>query len=187
MSTLFPDAFGKEPVKKIFVDAIIENQFSQEKLFAAVKHVRDTFTGYGQPKIGDIINFDKKIKIFSRTDLMKKYAESYYPGAKYDPIASEYVMVNVNGEPRFVKKEDYREGLFEKWIPKPIPNPPHKTMLFLNIATDEPGDLSINELADKMGIDKTVSNNTYNPSEFSEEEKQARKARFNKILAGEKK
>lgn len=92
---------------KLLKERFKANGFNDERMLDAVNYVIDNYRGYDKlPSIADFISYDKKIKTYTGKELMEKYKDSYYYGASYDPIANEYELIDVNGEPKYVKKEE---------------------------------------------------------------------------------
>ena len=46
-------------------------------------------------------------KIYTYQELTVKHKEAYFPGAKEDPIATNYIIIEIDGERRYIRKEDY--------------------------------------------------------------------------------
>lgn len=93
------------------------NGFNDERLRDAVNYVIDNYRGYDKlPSIADFISYDKKVRIYTRSELLEKHKDAYYYGAKYDPIANEYELINYNGKPRYVRKEDFIKHKLKKWL-----------------------------------------------------------------------
>lgn len=90
-----------------------EEKFSDIKFKHAINNLIKTCP-YPKPAIANIIGFDKKAKIYHYQELMKLHSESYYPGAKEDPVDKYYYRIRLNGGFRFIKKEDFIEGVFDK-------------------------------------------------------------------------
>lgn len=90
-----------------------EEKFNNIKFKHAVNNLIKTCP-YPEPTIANIIGFDKKVKVYNYQELMKLHAESYYPGAKEDPVEKYYYRIKINDGFRFVKKEEFIEGVFVK-------------------------------------------------------------------------
>ncbi|MDH7604728.1 MAG: hypothetical protein QHH13_07510 [Melioribacter sp.] len=82
------------------------NNFCDQRIIDAVNYVIDNYTGYDKlPSIADFIRYDKKVKTYTYSELLAKHKDSYYYGAKYDPIANEYIYLKeIN---RYIKKPYY--------------------------------------------------------------------------------
>lgn len=109
-------AFPKLPIGwyQILEEALDEERFTDERFRDAVWNLIKTCP-YPEPTIANVLGYDKKIKIYTYQELMSKYASSYYPGAKYDPIYSEYKKIEIDGQMRLVRNEDYKPQLFKEW------------------------------------------------------------------------
>ena len=115
--TAFPKM--EQQMINLLKDRFIEKGFSNEKMFAAIYHVIDTFSGWSQlPCIGDFIAYDKTIKTFSHFELTIKHKDAFYFGATYDPIAKEYDQIDDRGQMRYARKEDVEQYSLKKWMPK---------------------------------------------------------------------
>lgn len=98
----------------ILDEAIDQDGFTDQRFKDAVWNLIKTCP-YPEPTIANILGFDRNVVMYNIKELMKKYADSYYPGAKYDPIASEYKLINLNGDMRLIKKEDFNPVRFKEW------------------------------------------------------------------------
>ncbi len=122
----FPKLFNGKKQKEItdfillLTERIRANGFTDERFQDAVNNVIDNFTSWTrEPSIADFISFDKKVKIYSPEDLMKKYKDSYYYGAKEDPINRYYVRVDIGiGEAMFALKADAEKYKMKLWTAK---------------------------------------------------------------------
>lgn len=122
-----PEAFGHGValIKKAFpklsaswysvLETMIDEEgFTDDRFKDAVLNLIKTCP-YPEPTIANILGFNKEVPVFTRHELQKIHGAAYYPGAKYDPIASEYECVEINGQKRFVCKENFNPVRFKKW------------------------------------------------------------------------
>lgn len=103
---------------KLLKERFKANNFDDERVIDAVNYVIDNYSGWDKlPSIADFINYDKKIRIYTAHELMEQYKDYYHTGATYDPIANEYIAVDINSELRYIKKDDYEKYKknFIKW------------------------------------------------------------------------
>jgi len=73
----------------ILAERIKENGFSDQRLKDAVNHVTDTFT-YSMPTVAHFISFDKRVKLFTRSDMIKIMDKS-------DTVWKEYKPIKIDG------------------------------------------------------------------------------------------
>ncbi len=92
----------------LLTERLVAGGFTDERFLDAVNYVIDTFTSWtGEPSIGDFVSFDRRVKLYTPQELMTKYKDSYYVGAKVDPVAKYYAPVDVGvGEPMYASKVD---------------------------------------------------------------------------------
>lgn len=93
---------------KILDQMLDEEKFSEEKFRDAVNCLIK-YCVYPEPTIANILSFDKTIKVFTYQELQFRHRESYFMGATYDPIASEYSKIDYYGQIRYAKKEDVKK------------------------------------------------------------------------------
>ncbi len=152
----------------LFSERLKENGFTDERLKDAVNYVIDNYSAWNrEPQISDFISFDKKIKCWTYPDLMEKYKEAYYVGAKVDPIAAYFERADMGLDyPLYVTKSD-----FKKYNLKPFENKPAESVkveaaeglpqeYFAELAkitfsgqTDEAIEKQLTELNHKYGIE----------------------------------
>lgn len=99
---------------KILDQMIDEEKFSEERFRDAVNFLIKNCI-YPEPTIANIISFDKTVKVFTISELKEKFKDSYYMGATYDPIFTEYERIDFYGQERFAKKEDVMKYNLLKW------------------------------------------------------------------------
>lgn len=122
-----PEAFahGVVKIKKAFPklpetwydildEALDAEDFTDERFKDAVWYLIRTCV-YPEPTIANILGYDKKVQVYTMRELQKKHADSYYPGSRSDPINDEYAKIELNGELRLVKKEDFNPVRFKIW------------------------------------------------------------------------
>lgn len=151
------------------------NGFTDQRMKDAVAFVIDSYTGFDKlPAIGDFIKFDKKVKVFTLSELQFKHKDSYYFGAKYDPIAEEYTRVIVNGEIRYAKKDEAIKYRMEIYTPQPtiIPFQPKEEVI-----TDGQ-EMLVEELKNNLSAKPEVK-------KLSKEERALRNKKFQEILESE--
>lgn len=99
-----------ESLKEAFAD----NAFSDKRMIASVKNVRDTYEGWDKlPNIANFIQFDKKIKFYTYTEFLQETKDlSSELRGKWQ---NDHVYVEVNNNKVFVTKSDYEnyKHLFE--------------------------------------------------------------------------
>jgi hypothetical protein len=84
----------------LLTERIVVNKFNDERLKAAVGYLLDNFK-YPTPSIADIISFDKKIKLFSYTDVL----ESLDKGK----VWTDYIKVTRGSKMFYIKKTDQEQ------------------------------------------------------------------------------
>ena len=91
----FPDA-GNDYII-LLVDRLTDNGFTAQRVHDAINHVIDT-NPYKRPSIADIISFDKKVKLYTYSELEAKGRQ----GAK--DVFKNYERVKIEGKVRFIER-----------------------------------------------------------------------------------
>ena len=91
-------------------DRFAENNFTDERMMDAAKHVIDTYEGYGKiPNIANFIRFDKQVKIMTYRELCSAHD-------KGDLAFGDYEPVDMGGEkPFFAKAIDVDRYKIKRW------------------------------------------------------------------------
>ena len=94
-----------------FDEALKSNNFTDERLIAAVNYVRDTYI-YPKPSIANFIAYDKKIEALNYQEMLKKLNE--LGGATFNSL---YVSVKLEGKglPFWTLKENQEKYKFKLW------------------------------------------------------------------------
>lgn len=80
----------------VLTDRIIENGFTKERVHDAISKVIDT-NPYQRPSIADIISFDRKIKVYTYSEISAKC----YPGySAFD----HFEKIEIEGRKRYIEK-----------------------------------------------------------------------------------
>jgi hypothetical protein len=78
-------------------ERIVANGFNNERLHDAIAHLIDTFP-YKEPKIADIISYDRKIKLYSYNDVCSEV----FKGSNFQ----DFDKIAKNGKLFWFKKSD---------------------------------------------------------------------------------
>jgi hypothetical protein len=78
----------------LLTERVIDNKFTKARVRDAVNNLIDTFV-YEVPKVADIVSFDRRIKVFTYTDLCDKVER----GERFD----DYVRTKAG---RYILKDD---------------------------------------------------------------------------------
>ena len=78
----------------LLTERVIDNKFTKARVMDAVNNLIDTFV-YEVPKVADIVSFDRRIKVFTYTDLCDKVER----GERFD----DYVRTKAG---RYILKDD---------------------------------------------------------------------------------
>jgi hypothetical protein len=101
LSVVFPAA-GQD-FWNILAERIEANDFTEERLRKATEHVIDTFP-YREPKISDIISFDRRVKLYTGQEFVNAQAAGIHP--------SKFERISLDDENFFVLKSDlHKAGL----------------------------------------------------------------------------
>lgn len=80
----------------VLVERMIDKNFTKERVREAINHVIDT-NPYKRPSIADIISFDRKIKIYTYSEISAKC----YPGySAFD----HFEKIEIEGRKRYIEK-----------------------------------------------------------------------------------
>lgn len=102
----FPD-MTKE-FQGLLIERIKDNNFNNDRLFAAVNNVIDKFP-YKKLNIADIINYDVKVKFYYYEEILGKVADG-------EDSFDNYVVIDAGiGKPVRVRKEDFLRYKFKEW------------------------------------------------------------------------
>ena len=91
----FPD-IGNDYII-LLVDRLTDNRFTAQRVKDAINHVIDT-NPYKRPSIADIISFDKKVKLFTYSEIEAKGRQ----GEK--DVFENYERVKIEGKVRFIER-----------------------------------------------------------------------------------
>ena len=92
----FPETMLIE-LKESFAD----NNFNDERMIAAVKHVRDTYQGWDKlPNIANFVSFDYRVKIYTYSELCDLVGKHLM---KWDDTQ----RIKLKGEVYYIAKSDY--------------------------------------------------------------------------------
>ena len=90
----FPDV--KNDFLIVLVERMIDKNFTKERVKEAINHVIDT-NPYKRPSIADIISFDRKIKLYTYSEIQAKC----YPGySAFD----QFEKIEIEGRKRYIEK-----------------------------------------------------------------------------------
>ena len=90
----FPDV--KTDFLIVLVERMIDKKFTKERVREAINHVIDT-NPYKRPSIADIISFDRKVKVYSYSEIASKC----YPGySAFD----HFETIDIEGRKRYIEK-----------------------------------------------------------------------------------
>lgn len=90
----FPDV--KSDFLIVLVERMIDKNFTKERVKEAINHVIDT-NPYKRPSIADIISFDRKIKVYTYSEISAKC----YPGySAFD----HFEKIEIEGRKRYIEK-----------------------------------------------------------------------------------
>ena len=108
----FPKSMMEE-IKEAFVD----NKFTDERMFDAIKYVRDTYEGWDKlPNIANFTSFDRKVKVYTYYELLELYKD-VSPEIRKESLNS-YALIDVGLEkPKYAKKEEIEKFKLKKFIP----------------------------------------------------------------------
>ena len=90
----FPEITGDFIV--LLTDRLTDNGFTPQRVKDAFNHVIDT-NPYKRPSIADIISFDRKVKLFTYSEIEAKCSPGYSAFEKYE-------RVHIDGKVRFIEK-----------------------------------------------------------------------------------
>ena len=80
----------------VLVERMIDKNFTKERVKEAINHVIDT-NPYKRPSIADIISFDRKIKVYTYSEISAKC----YPGySAFD----NFEKIEIEGIKRYIEK-----------------------------------------------------------------------------------
>lgn len=80
----------------VLVERMIDKKFTKERVKEAINHVIDT-NPYQRPSIADIISFDRKIKVYTYSEISAKC----YPGySAFD----HFEKIDIEGRKRYIEK-----------------------------------------------------------------------------------
>lgn len=80
----------------VLVERMIDKNFTKERVKEAINHVIDT-NPYKRPSIADIISFDRKIKVYTYSEISSKC----YPGySAFD----NFEKIEIEGRKRYIEK-----------------------------------------------------------------------------------
>jgi hypothetical protein len=80
----------------ILIDRLIDNGFTKERVQDAISKTIDT-NPYRRPSIADIISYDKKVKLYTYSEVEKKCLPGYSAFQYYE-------RVEIEGKQRFIEK-----------------------------------------------------------------------------------
>lgn len=80
----------------LLTDRLTDNGFTPQRVKDAFNHVIDT-NPYKRPSIADIISFDRKVKLFTYSEIEAKCAPGYSAFENYE-------RVKIDGKIRFIEK-----------------------------------------------------------------------------------
>lgn len=125
---LDPDTWAMEVIKlrkafqglnadwfDILLERAKDRGFTNKRLSDAVNHAIDSCK-YPTPTISDIINFDRHIEALTEMELMEKCERM---GLSYK---HQYVCIDLNGRPYWIKKRFQEAYKFQLWQPKQYKN-----------------------------------------------------------------
>jgi hypothetical protein len=95
----------------ILIDRMKDNGFSAQRTSDAIKNCIDTCE-YPTPTIANIISWDKKIKVYSHSQVIKEVNN----GASFDQFVS--TDFGFNDYPIYVSKIEFDRYKLKKFIPK---------------------------------------------------------------------
>jgi len=101
-------AFPKMPVQmfNLLKERFKDNKFTDARLKDSVNNVIDSYEGFDKiPNIANFISFDKKVKIYTHSQVTA--------GNLWQDV--ECIRVDGLDKPRWILKEDFVKGSFEKW------------------------------------------------------------------------
>lgn len=80
----------------VLVERMIDKNFTKERVKEAINHVIDT-NPYQRPSIANIISFDRKIKVYTYSEISQKC----YPGySAFD----HFEKIEIEGRNRYIEK-----------------------------------------------------------------------------------
>ena len=80
----------------VLIERMIDKKFTKERIKEAINHVIDT-NPYQRPSIADIISFDRKIKVYTYSEISSKC----YPGySAFD----HFEKIEIEGRKRYIEK-----------------------------------------------------------------------------------
>ena len=84
----------------VFAERIIENDFNDERLAAAIKYVIDNCV-YPKPTIAQFISFDKRITLYTYDQILKMINENskifdFYKAVRVDKTQQSPIYANIN-------------------------------------------------------------------------------------------
>ena len=108
------DAFPTLPkgFYDILADRIKDNGFSDDRLIDAVNYVIDNCV-YPQPTIAQIISFDKKVKLYTHTDVLRMLNDNPDAFKSFRPI-----RINKLSRPMYAHVTDIEMYKLEPWTNK---------------------------------------------------------------------
>lgn len=80
----------------VLIERMIDKKFTKERVKEAINHVIDT-NPYQRPSIADIISFDRKIKVYTYSEISSKC----YPG--YSAF-EHFEVIEIEGRKRYIEK-----------------------------------------------------------------------------------
>ena len=96
---------------EILIERIKENNFSDERLIAAVNNCIDSFVYGKQPNIANILNFNKTIKLLNYGQLTERI-NAGEPNSDYIPVDVGF------SKPMFCHFSDFEKSGLSKFKPK---------------------------------------------------------------------
>lgn len=80
----------------VLFDRMIDKKFTKERVREAINHVIDT-NPYQRPSIADIVSFDRKIKVYTYSEVSAKCKPGYL-------AFDHFKKIEVNGLKRYIEK-----------------------------------------------------------------------------------
>lgn len=80
----------------LLAERISDNKFTAQRVKDAINHIIDN-SPYKRPAIADIISFDRKVKLFTHSEIQAKCAPGY-------PAFEYYERVVINGKVKYIEK-----------------------------------------------------------------------------------
>ena len=80
----------------LLTERFIDNKFTAQRVKDAINHIIDN-SPYKRPAIADIISFDRKVKLFTHSEIQAKCAPGY-------PAFEYYERVVINNKVKYIEK-----------------------------------------------------------------------------------